>query len=326
MRTAVILRFKLIVRFAIGKLGGVVLSSEGHRRILSARDRAILELSVIDELSLRPGLTGVIFSRDRALQLHSLLTSYFELVINPASLKIIYMTSNQEHSDSYEQVKDHFLASDIEVEFIEEAKGGFKTTLEKVLDFVATKNIFFLVDDIVFINEVDLTYASTVNPRDAILSLRHSPYLSYSYTKNQAQVPPVFRENIEFPAGLEFNWFEQGCEWSYPWSVDGHVLSTAEVRVIAKVSDFKAPNSFETALNLFNSLCENRKGLCYRESKILNLPINRVQSEYKNISGDVSPNDLLIEWKNGMMLRTDAFKNHIPKSTHEEHTVTFKAR
>ena len=70
MRTAVILRFKLIVRFAIGKLGGVVLSSEGHRRILSARDRAILELSVIDELSLRPGLTGVIFSRDRALQLH----------------------------------------------------------------------------------------------------------------------------------------------------------------------------------------------------------------------------------------------------------------
>ena len=179
------------------------------------------------------------------------------------------MTSNQEHSDSYEQVKDHFLASDIEVEFIEEAKGGFKTTLEKVLDFVATKNIFFLVDDIVFINEVDLTYASTVNPRDAILSLRHSPYLSYSYTKNQAQVPPVFRENNEFPAGLEFNWFEQGCEWSYPWSVDGHVLSTAEVRVIAKVSDFKAPNSLKLLLTCSTVCAKTARGFAIGKVKFL---------------------------------------------------------
>jgi hypothetical protein len=123
-----------------------------------------------------------------------------------------------------------------------------------------------------------------------------------------------------------FNGFEQGNEWSDPWSVDGQVLATAEVRVLTRLSEFEAPNTYETALKLFNDMARGRKGLCLRESAILNIPLNRVQTEVGNISGSVSPQFLLDQWNKGMMLDTAMFATHLPRAPHEEHPVRFIPR
>ena len=125
---------------------------------------------------------------------------------------------------------------------------------------------------------------------------------------------------------LRFEWFEQGNEWSDPWSVDGQVLSVAEVHVLTRLSDFNAPNSYEGALKSFNDLAVGREGVCYSESKVLNLPINRVQAEVMNFSGNVPPEFLLEQWRKGMMLDTGFLMNHIPRAPHEEHLMAFKKR
>jgi len=98
------------------------------------------------------------------------------------------------------------------------------------------------------------------------------------------------------------------------------------VKAITQVSMFKAPNSYESSLKSFNSICLLRRGLCFKESKILNLPINRVQNECENLSGTVTPEYLLEQWNRGAMLDTEILLSHVPTSPHEEHLIRFKNR
>jgi hypothetical protein len=278
-----------------------------------------------EEIKLDHGLVGVVFSRDRALQLYTLLHSYYAKVKEPAPLYVVYRASTSEHLKSYDELITDLKAGGLNVIFIKELE-GFRSTLLKVLYKINTKNLFFLVDDDVFIRETDLTVAIQIDPLCTILSLRHSPHLRRSYTANAELISPKFINAKEGDGLLKFAWFEQSLEWSDPWSVDGQILSTAEVRVLASISNFKAPNSFEQALKYFNSLCKSRYGLCFDESKIVNLPINRVQTEWSNRSGDISANYLLKCWNDGLMLDVRSLEKHIPLSPHEEHALGFVKR
>lgn len=313
------------MRYFIGLVGGVLLSKNYYDNLMAQRDCAVTTLVAIEKKKLKSGLSGIVFSKDRALQLYSLLSTYRELVINPAPLTVIYNASTAEHENAYEEAKALILEINQNVTFVKEC-GSFKKTLIKTLDKVKVKNIFFLVDDIIFIRSIDLDYASKLDASAYILSLRHSPLLTRSYTANKKQIPPKLSNFRCFSGMFKFRWFEAGNEWSNPWSVDGQILSTAEVRVITKVSSFSAPNSYETAMTSFNNLCVDRIGLCYSESKILNLPLNRVQNECENLSGTISPEYLLDKWQKGLMLDTSKFLTHIPKSPHEEHPILFKTR
>lgn len=322
-------KFRLVVLRILRQLfrvvGGVVMSQRAANTLLSQRDRAVTELVGIESLNLKQGLVGIIVSKDRALQLYSLLCSYLELVSNPVELTVIYSVSTDAHSDAYKEVEELFSDKYPKVAFVRETD-SFRATINSVLRTVQTKNIFFLVDDIVFIRNIDLAFATELDASRYVLSLRHSPVLTRSYTANVNQKPPTFSDFSDMPDLHQFRWFEEGNEWSDPWSLDGQILSTAEVRIMTRVSDFFAPNTYEGALKTFNSLCTARLGLCYSESKILNLPINRVQNEVQNLSGEISPEFLLSQWNKGMMLDTVELRSHIPISPHEEHAVVFKKR
>jgi hypothetical protein len=171
-----------------------------------------------------------------------------------------------------------------------------------------------------------LGIARRIDSRVEILSLRLSPKLTKSYTANQNQLPPKFSQSDIDSDLLKFQWFEKGCEWSYPWSVDGNIFSTAEIRVLTRISQFVAPNSYEDCLRLFEDLAKNRTGYCFKESKILNLAINRVQEERPNASGDITADYLLGKWNAGFQMDRDKFVFHQPKSPHEEHDIEFRRR
>ncbi|MDO8652451.1 MAG: hypothetical protein Q7R66_09700 [Undibacterium sp.] len=316
---------KEIARRMVGHAGGVLLSKKIYQQVLLQRRNAADCLAAIESAKLRPGLACIVFSKDRPLQLYSLLHSYFEKVRSPVPVTVIYDVSDEAFARAYQEVSESFVGREVSVTFVRELN-GFRESLLQELQKIEVQSVFFLVDDIVFIRPLDLDWAKKLNPQEFVLSLRHSPHLRRSYTGNAKVAPPMF-SNVSFAAGLlSFKWFECGYEWSDPWSVDGQVLSTAEVRVLTRISEFKAPNSYEVALKAFNDMAEKRLGLCYTESKILNLPINRVQSEISNLSGNISCAYLLEQWNQGLMLDTQMFDNHIPVSPHEVHAVQFKMR
>jgi len=308
-----------------GFVGGVLISKTIYKQILLQRKNATDILVAIERAKLRPGLACLVFSKDRPLQLFTLLHTYFENVKNPAPVTVIYDASNQDYANAYFEVARCFLDKSISVTFVKEV-GSFRRTLTRELDKLEVNALFFLVDDIIFIRPLDLSCVKELDPQTVILSLRHSPQLRRSYTSNASVVPPKFLNSPVSPELMSFRWFEREYEWSDPWSVDGQVLSTAEVRVLTRISDFKAPNSYEVALKAFNDIAANRMGACFKESKILNLPINRVQNEIANLSGSISCAYLLEQWNLGMMIDTQMFADHTPISPHEEHVIQLKRR
>jgi hypothetical protein len=320
---------KQLARALAARMGGVLLSRREYDVLCQTRATAIAALTAHEATSLEPGVTGIVFSKDRALQIYTLLFSYFALVKNPAPLVVIYNASTPEHAQAYAEVAKAFAGAPVKIRWVRETE-RFATLLPGMLSEVTTRNVFFLVDDIVFIRPVDLALAVEIDPMRFVLSLRLAPHLKRSYTAQVDQSPPAFAPAAELVAYgadlLSFRWFEQGNEWSYPYSVDGHVFATAEIRVLSRLAGFKAPNTYEAALMEFKDLCRERVGVCYRESKLLNLPLNRVQDEVANIAGQITPDFLLEQFNQGMMLDIAPLRTYVPSAPHEEVAVGFVKR
>ena len=52
---------------------------------------------------------GIVFSKDRAIQLHALFASYFEKVKDPVPIHIIYSASTKKHEEAYAELFEIFI-------------------------------------------------------------------------------------------------------------------------------------------------------------------------------------------------------------------------
>ena len=109
-------------------------------------------------------LAGVIFSKDRAMQLEGTIESLFLHCgdISQIELCVLYKTSGEMHGFQYNKLKEEFY----NISFVEEA--NFK---EQVLDVVSGfEYVLFLVDDNLFVKDFYLAHIlrSLQNNRNAL--------------------------------------------------------------------------------------------------------------------------------------------------------------
>lgn len=269
-------------------------------------------------------LEFVVFSMDRALQLHGLLSSLFDLVQGDYTVHVLYRASEREHERAYDEVKMLMEGAGRPVRWSKES--DFRQDLIDVLDSGGSSQVAFLVDDIVFIRPLDLTKLDWAACRNGVLSLRLGKGLDYCYTKGRpmrsANLSPVSAEGEL----MRFSWTDGEYDWVYPVSVDGHVFSRLDMRSAVGALEFGAPNSFERALQVISPLYEPREGFCFDRPKILNIPLNKVQTENDNVSADVSPRYLLEQWNQGKMLDYKSLQGISTRSVHQEVDVRFCTR
>lgn len=269
------------------------------------------------------GVSFIIFSKDRALQLDGLLQSMQLHVKGDFTNHILYQASDANHDKAYQEAADE-LQSEHTISWTKES--NFAEDLAAILSSIETEFVCFLVDDIVFIRELNLLSLDIDTLRRGILSLRLGRGIHFCYTKQAKMRQPTLHASDE-PSGLfQFNWNEGDYDWAYPLSVDGHIFPAQELKVAAAHLSFKAPNTFEKALQILNPLYRKRTGHCFESPKLVNIPMNRVQSEHENISDDISPGYLLAKWQEGMTLDSKALANISTKSVHEEISVCFCKR
>jgi hypothetical protein len=272
-----------------------------------------------------PLVEGMVFSRDRACQLHALLTSFFDQTRGEVPLRILFSASNQRHAQAYDSVQACFRRPNLA--WIHER--DFKADLLSALRQVSCRWIFFLVDDLVFVRPVDFAFLQDLSPGVVVPSLRLGAHLNHCYTKKKSMDPPPFHSQSLSTATdgmLAWSWEQGRLDWGYPLSLDGHLFDPEEIRRIAELSTFSRPNSFERALQLANPLFRSRQGLCFRESRVVNLPINRVQTEQENIHGEVHQTILLEKWEQGLQIDFQKFYGIQNRSAHQELPVSFVPR
>jgi len=260
-------------------------------------------------------MAGIVFSKDRALQLHALLSSYFEQVSDPAPLTVLYAASSPVHQSAYMQVFKQFGVRPVEAVF-EDGTLPFKEQFVGIIDRTKASRIFFLVDDILFIRPVRFSDFRDFDPRNSIPSLRLGTNLRSAYTTQQTQPLPVFREISQDI--IEFDWRQGHLDWGYPLSVDGHIFWTPEIRLLAKSLDYRSPNTLEAVLQQYLPYFNWRPGLCYKKSRTLNIPANKVQQDNPNLHGSIHQDYLLEQWQGGRQMDYQAWYGFENISCHQE--------
>lgn len=265
----------------------------------------------------------IVFSMDRALQLHGLLSSMLHHLQGEYSVRVLYRSSTEAHQKAYDEVQSSMADRGT---FIWQKESDFRADLIQLLQDGSSSQVAFLVDDIVFIRPLDLTSLRWADYSKGILSLRLGRGIDYCYTKAKKMTEPELASINKRDGTLSFSWRKGEYDWAYPLSVDGHVFPRSEMLVAAEMLRYSAPNSFERALQLLNPLYQKRTGYCFTAPKILNIPLNKVQNENNNISADISPEYLLEQWNKGMMLNYKNLEGVPTNSVHQELDVDFCKR
>lgn len=268
-------------------------------------------------------LEFIIFSKDRALQLHGLLQSLFHHVKGTFSIQILYHASSKAHRCAYEDVERIFSDRN-NLRWITEQ--DFRSDLIRILDDSQSAETSFLVDDIVFTRPINLDCLDWSRYSNGTLSLRLGSNINHCYTKGRAMTAPQLSNSSDTDDILKFSWQDGTLDWAYPLSVDGHIFPTHHIRVAVSMLRFKAPNSFERALQILNPLYCQRPGYCFAQPRLVNIPLNRVQSENDNISGEITPDLLLKKWQEGQTLDIEPLVDIETNSVHKEIPISFCQR
>jgi hypothetical protein len=254
---------------------------------------------------------------DRVFQLDGLLQSYFGLVQNPAPLLVLYRSTTDQHQAAYDQLIQ--LWKSFPVTFVRQnSRDSFKSQLLGALDGLTAPTLFFLVDDNVFKNPVDLEEWLQMDPRDFVPSLRMAPGMNYCYTARSVQEVPPLRPLANSKQFLEWSWRDGSFDWAYPLSVDGHLLDRAEITAILAGLEFNSPNTLEGALQQCLPHFLNRPGVCAPRSAVVNLALNKVQSDNANRHGEIHQDELLRMWEDGLRLDWRALTGISNQSAHIE--------
>lgn len=269
---------------------------------------------------------GIIFSMDRAIQLHALLTSYFEKVKDQAPIMVLYRASDERHGAAYQEVFAEFAGRSV-TPVRQVSRSTFRSQFFGILESLSCESIFFLVDDILFIEDFDLADVLKFDTRDFVPSMRLGDHLTRCYTMNQVQrLPDFFDGIVADPDKRVWKWSEGEFDWAYPLSVDGHVFSRVEFLIFAKHAEFSSPNTLEGSLQRFNKYFSRRWGVCYRKGRIVNNPCNKVQDDNQNLHGDAHQNQLLERWEAGFKIDPSALYGVRNIACHQEFEFRFVRR
>lgn len=253
-------------------------------------------------------ISGIVFSKDRPLQLEALLNSYYKMVINRAPLSVLYKTTNTEIDDAYQKISETY------PEVIFKKETNFKKNLLSIIKKNKSHQIFFLVDDILFIKKFDLTALNNFDTKKYIPSMRLGANITYSYIKQKSISQPKFANlsnNI-----ISWQWNENNSYWSYPLSVDGHIYSKKEIQIISKLITFNSPNTYEHQLQKFYGLYKCKLGCSFKQSVIINIPWNKVQTDNNNTCGELTSDELMNLWKNEERIDINKYINREYISAH----------
>ena len=305
-------------------------------------------------------VVGVIFSRDRAMQLEAALNSLVRHCadVSLLDLHVLYKASSERLKRQYLVLQQRW-PNQLRITFHEESH--FRNDLLAILGLVDNRkhwtesfpprvsarltasgwfvpsarapweNVLLLVDDNVFIRRFELTEAvrALEGRRKAIgFSLRLGRNVTYSYVHRrvltQPQLAPI-GERI-----LSFNWTGVRDYFGYPLEVSSSIYSTSVLAGLLATLDYAEPNSLETSL----SRAIDRFGLarkwplllCFDTSVTFCNPINKVQAvSPDNPSGEsaeFSATALADLFDAGLQIDTDALAGFEPNSCHSE--VPFK--
>lgn len=266
----------------------------------------------------------IVFSYDRPLQLYAFLESVEHYITGLESVTVIYRTSNQEFTQAYglvQQAFNHVLFKQ------ESSERDFKNLL--IASFMSGQSpyILFAVDDMIAKNSADLTLCTRLLEQTQAYGffLRLGTNLSYCYPLSCEQpVPPLTHVSSSV-----YCWkFKEGtCDWNYPNTVDMTIYRKKDILAAVEKLNYHNPNTFDVAWSKIAHAVVARQGLCFADSIIINIPMNRVQHEHNNrYEHTWTSAQLLTLFKSNLKIDISQFDGIKNNACHMPYEVSFVQR
>jgi hypothetical protein len=284
---------------------------------------------------------AVIFSKDRALQLHATLAS-FRLQCSEAAdipIAVVFRSSESEFQKGYNTLGRE-LAGELQVTWVEES--DFKKNLLSALTAPSRgehrwwerfwprqlepryDHILFMVDDNIFVRNFSSFAAVHVletNSNALGFSLRLGRNTGYCYSNRCPQEFPEFCEHGEGILGFE--WVKQQGDFGYPLEVSSSLYRTPDLLPLLRKLPYNNPNRLEQGLSVSRMLLARRRPdlLCFDQSVAFCAPVNKVQSVVDNRAGKNEAysserlNDLFLQ---GYRIDVEALSGFVPDAAHQE--------
>jgi hypothetical protein len=272
----------------------------------------------------------IIFSYDRPLQLYALLESTFTFVTGLQDVYVIYRTSDDQYEKGYQIVKDAFIG----VHYMRQSsapESDFKQLTIEAFEDSKADYLLFGVDDIVVKDYVDLSDAITILEKYNLYGcyLRLCPDIDYLYSwQRPQQVPQLHR--------VEEGYLWQFCaanpisDWGYPHTVDMTLFRKEDIASDVINMSYRNPNTFEAQWSGNAEKIKRRWGFCFEQSKIVNLPLNLVQTSYTNNphmkNDEFKPIQLLNLFLDGCKMDISSLFQVKNRSAHMEYHPEFVRR
>lgn len=259
------------------------------------------------------GLSIMIFSKDRPMQLEALLNSIKVCVEGEYQLIVQWSTSSTIYDEAYHKVLDVYK----DIIFKSCREENFRNDLLRSLNQFKFSKLMFLVDDIIFTNNFKTAWLKGIDLKKVVPSIRLWSGINYTQPSDSINPAPEINSFYVKP-WLSFSWVKSGGYWSMPLAVDGNIFDIKEILFLLKHSSFKAPNTLEKALGPYRFLFKYRKGICLDKPLILNFALNRVNIENSDFEcGDEYSSEKLLElWNNGKKIDLKAMQAIESNSCH----------
>ncbi len=271
----------------------------------------------LNQPSLYNKTDAIVFSKDRAMQLHAFLVSYNKFVKSDGKLFVLFTFSSGEHEKSYEELQR--LINNDHIIFIKE--NNFSTQLKEVISASNAQKIVFYVDDIIFKEYVDYEELKEYDPLNHIITLGRGQDLTYSVVLNRSQMVPEFSHMRG--DWYTFNWdlSARQSDWSFPLGVGAYFYDRNELLVILSELNYKSPNSLEIAMQYYRDYFIRRPGICKKNVVCVPIQANVVQNDQHSlVVNEWTVEKLLLKWNQGMMIDISAFEG---KSADKAQIMTY---
>jgi hypothetical protein len=303
----------------------------------------------------------VIFSRDRATQLHATLRSYLLNCRDAerANLYVLYKTSNSVHARQYALLETEFAAYP-NIHFLPEENfrrdllstltghsslnrdryRKFLRTLwlgrcfgflsNRLLKFDRLDYVLFLVDDNLFVQPFYLSAAVNALEQQPLalgFSLRLGTNTTFCYPDGcSQQLPPFTRLQSGI---LRFDWTDGEHDFHYPLEVSSSIYRMPEILPFINRIQFRNPNTLESRMAARAS--EFRVSyphlLCFERSVTFCNPVNRVTQNIQNrVAEEFSYTSQFLaeQFAAGYRIEVEHYRGFISNGCHQEVEYFFK--
>jgi hypothetical protein len=268
----------------------------------------------------------IVFSYNRPLQLYAFLESTQTYLTGLGSTIVIYRSGDAAFHEAYGQVCKAFPWA----QFWEQGASpstDFKPLTMRAIAQLPSDYLMFAVDDIVVKDRADCSQCVKALEHTGAYGfyLRLGSNLTDCYACSAKQPMPVF-DYVENDV-LSWTLGRAAYDWGYPNTVDMTIYRKADVLRDFNSFAFTNPNLLEGNWSSFGGRVAQRKGLCFHETKMVNLPLNRVQKVWANRNMEsFTPQELLAFFNQGLKMDIRplyAIKN---PGAHMEYTPAFIVR